>query len=476
MIPLPCPLYLGGKRTNNKVMNDQSKLGGRRWAAIILIGLFGQIAWAIENNYINLWVFSQSHDAAHITWMTMASAVIATLTTFFIGALSDKLGKRKVFIAAGYTIWGVTVFAFGLMSLKNMTALSGNVVQGIMLVGIMNVIVDCVMTLFGSTANDAAFNAYVTDETNEKNRPLVESVLSVMPLFAMAIMLGVGMTLGIPGDQGSMSNSEWADKIAQPWFIFFLVFGIATTIVGIASFFLLPKDHIAPNREDHYFKHMVKGFRPRTVKSNPLFYIALLTFMLFNIAVDSFMPYILVYVQGLAEVNRSIGFMGAMAIIFGVAAAIVLLIGANLKRLGAMKVLFPSIGIMFVGALLFFLVNDAVAGVIVAGIALMGGYLTGTTVLGAKIRDLTPEDDVGAFQSVRMVFVVMVPMIVGSNLSLPFFSTSEVIDPSTGTNTRTPNKWMFLVTMIACALSLAPAIWLFIADKKANKLKDIQAE
>ena len=71
------------------------KLGARRWAAILLIGLIGQIAWAIENNYINLWVYSQSHNADHITWMTMASAVVATLTTFFIGALSDRIGKRK---------------------------------------------------------------------------------------------------------------------------------------------------------------------------------------------------------------------------------------------------------------------------------------------------------------------------------------------------------------------------------------------
>ena len=87
-------------------MKDKThSLGARRWTAIILIGLFGQIAWAIENNYINLWVYSQSHNASHITWMTMASAVVATLTTFFIGALSDKLGKRKVFIAAGYSMY-----------------------------------------------------------------------------------------------------------------------------------------------------------------------------------------------------------------------------------------------------------------------------------------------------------------------------------------------------------------------------------
>ena len=32
----------------------EGSLGARRWISIVLIGLFGQIAWAIENNYINL--------------------------------------------------------------------------------------------------------------------------------------------------------------------------------------------------------------------------------------------------------------------------------------------------------------------------------------------------------------------------------------------------------------------------------------
>ena len=459
-------------------MNSRkTSLGGRRWTAIILIGLFGQIAWAIENNYINLWVFSQSHDASHITWMTMASAVVATLTTFFIGALSDKLGKRKIFIAAGYSIWGVSVFLFGLMSLSNMKNMAGGDIKtALVLVGVMNVIVDCLMTMFGSTANDAAFNAFVTDETNEKNRPLVESILSVMPLLSMAIMLGVGMILGLPGTQGETPDAVWADKVAQPWLIFFLVFGIATTLVGIASFFLLPKDHIEPNREDHYFKHMVKGFFPKTIKQNPLLYIALLAFMMFNIGVDSFMPYIMVYMQNLPFMGRDgLDFIIALAVIFGIATAVVLVVGALLNKIGKTRVLFPALAVMFAGALTLFLVKgDSYAGALSGGTALIAGYLVGTAALGAIIRDLTPENDVGAFQSVRMVFVVMIPMVVGSNLSLASFQTKEAYDPSTGSNAKTPDHWMFLVTMIVCVLTLIPLIWLAVQQSKKNRIETVK--
>lgn len=101
--------------------NEKKRLGVREWIAIILIGFAGQLAWAIENNYINMWVYSQTGNSEYITWMTMASAVAAAITTFFMGALSDRLGSRKYFIAGGYTIWGVSVFAFSLISRHNMT-------------------------------------------------------------------------------------------------------------------------------------------------------------------------------------------------------------------------------------------------------------------------------------------------------------------------------------------------------------------
>ncbi len=440
-------------------MNEQ-KLGARRWVAIILIGLIGQIAWAIENNYINLWVYSQSHNADHITWMTMASAVVATLTTFFIGALSDKLGKRKVFIAAGYSIWGVFVFLFGIMSFTNMQSLAGgNATQALLLVGIMNVIVDCLMTFFGSTGNDAAFNAYVTDVTNQKNRPLVESILSVMPLISLALMLLFGGILGIPNPELSPENA------AKPWLIFFLVTGILTTLVGITSFFLLPKDEILPNREQGYFKHMVVGFRIKSVKENPIFYIALLAFLFFNIGVDSFMPYIMVYFQNMTSFGKD-HFLLGMGLIMGIASITVIVIGALLDKIGKIKVLIPSVIFMAAGAMWLFFVGDTFALLIIGGILLMVGYLVGTTALGAEIRDLTPKGDVGAYQSVRMVFVVMLPMVIGSNLSSAVFQSGEKINDF-GQPEKAPDHFMFLVTAIAVVLSLAPIIWLIIAKKKS---------
>ena len=101
----------------------------------------------------------------------------------------------------------------------------------------MIVIMDCVMTFFGSTANDAAFNAFVTDNTNENNRSKVESVLSVLPLLALiAVIVVAGMFVDV------------GDGDVKRWDIFFYIFGGITLVIGIISFFLAPKDVVEPNK------------------------------------------------------------------------------------------------------------------------------------------------------------------------------------------------------------------------------------
>ena len=87
-------------------MNTTTKLSARKWITLILIGLFGQFAWTIENMYFNVFLYNTiSTDPWYIAEMVGWSAAAATLTTLLMGALSDKLGRRKPFIAAGYVLW-----------------------------------------------------------------------------------------------------------------------------------------------------------------------------------------------------------------------------------------------------------------------------------------------------------------------------------------------------------------------------------
>ena len=81
--------------------------------ALIIFSLTGQIAWVVENMYFNVFIYKMFHASpADISAMVMASAVAATVTTLIMGALSDKLGKRKVFMAGGYILWGISILSF----------------------------------------------------------------------------------------------------------------------------------------------------------------------------------------------------------------------------------------------------------------------------------------------------------------------------------------------------------------------------
>ena len=303
------------------------------------------------------------------------------------------------------------------------------------------------MTFFGSTANDAAFNAFVTDNTETSNRGKVESVLSVLPLVAMIAVVSLqGMLVGTDKD----------------WLWFFVVFGGITSISGVVCIFLLPKDVKAPNKEEPYFKNIVHGFRPSVIKSRPKLYFALIAFMVFSIGIQIFMPYFMVYIQ------RVLGFdlVSAAGPILGVACVLTVLFGFFMDKIGKYKLVFGALAATVVGGLFLFFFK-AYVGVIIGGIILMTGYLVATAVLGAKIRDYTPEKETGLFQGVRMVFVVMIPMVTG-----PFIGRGVSKINGTyalneyGEMSVLPNEFIFLFAALTMLLVIVPLLLLINKERE----------
>ena len=88
----------------------------RFWLALIIFGLLGQVAWVVENMYFNVFIYNMfKASPADIASMVSASAIAATVTTIIMGALADKLGKRKMFICFGYIAWGISILLFALI-------------------------------------------------------------------------------------------------------------------------------------------------------------------------------------------------------------------------------------------------------------------------------------------------------------------------------------------------------------------------
>ena len=444
-----------------------NKIGLRRWLSFILAGFVGQLAWAIENNYFNVYVYDCTSNYSFITAMVIASAATATITTLLMGAVSDRLGRRKALISFGYILWGLSIIFFAFLDPKSSFSMVAN---NAFLAGTLIVIMDCVMTFFGSTANDAAFNAFVTDNTNENNRAKVESVLSVLPLLALiAVIVVAGIFVDVkPGDP-------------KHWDIFFYVFGGITLLIGIISIFLTPKDICVANKEQNYWSNIIYGFRPKVIKGNPILYITLIAFMVFNIGLQVFMPYFILYVQNVLGIVGD-AFTLSLGIVLLGASLITIIFGLFMDRIGKNKIMIPALIVGAIGgAVIFFIpANQGTGtqiGLIIGGIVLMTGYLVSTAVLGAKVRDYTPEKEVGLFQGVRMLFTVLVPMIIGPLIGRGLcYIGGEPYQNEYNQTVWPPNKWLFLVTGIIFALAIIPVLWMIFTEKKINQVEEKKDE
>ena len=433
--------------------NMNNKIGIRKWLSFIIAGFVGQLAWAIENNYFNLYVFDCTKDYTFIPIMVAASAAAATITTLLMGALSDRIGKRKAFISFGYILWGISIILFAFLDPNsNLSIVTGSA----MAAGTMIVVMDCVMTFFGSTANDASFNAYVTDKTQERNRGKVESVLSILPLIAMIAVVGLDGALTAEGKRN--------------WLVFFLVIGGLTTIVGIISIFLLPKDEIQPNKEEPYIKNIFYGFRPSVVKNNPILYLVLTTFMIFSIGIQVFMPYLMVYIDQVLEI-KDLNFTITLGVVLILASIITVVFGLFMDKIGKNKIMIPAIAVTVAGAVGMFFVSKsfAMGGVMIAGTIMMTGYMIGTAVLGAKVRDYTPENEVGLFQGVRMIFIVLIPMVTGPYIGrgVSYINAQTYVNEYNQTVIQ-PNAFIFLFAGLVICLAIIPT--LIIIKKEKEKL------
>ena len=69
----------------------KSKLSIKFLSALSIFGLIGQVAWVVENMYLNVFIYKMfGASAGDISLMVALSAVVATLTTVFMGALADR--------------------------------------------------------------------------------------------------------------------------------------------------------------------------------------------------------------------------------------------------------------------------------------------------------------------------------------------------------------------------------------------------
>lgn len=431
-------------------------LGAKIWFCAIFFGLIGQIAWIVENMYFatfaqDIFANSNKGELSYIvtTLMVIFSAITATVTTIFAGGLCDKTGKRKPFISYGYIFWGVTIMLFATIPMR---------AEGAMVAGVaaMLVIFDCIMTLAGSTSNDAAFSAWVVDHTDTTNRGKVNAILSVLPVIAVVLVF-IGL--------GPLYKKENASN----W-LFFVVLGAIPLVSGVLGAFILKdKPGLVKNANPNYLKETFYGFRPAVVKKNKMLYVALTASCIVGIAQQTFFSYLINFVT--VTLGLGDGFVIPLAVIIVASAVFTGVCGMMYDKFGRKKFYIPLLIIMILSTLSLYLIKFTNGGagmqaiLYVGGIFMMGAILSLGGALGATFQDYIPKGYEGRFQGVRMCFSVLIPMIVGPIISMIIGLDAMGMN---GANFVPPYE-IFLAAAVISVFAIIPIIFVI---KDSTRLRE----
>ena len=455
--------------TNERMKNMiKEKLTKLNWFTICLFSFMGGVAWNIENMYFNTFlynsVYANASEAAMagsmapttaISRMVALSAIAAVLTTFVMGTLSDKMRNRKVFISVGYILWGLVTAFFGFITRDNVASLLGLTDEAKILTTTVWIVIvmDIIMTFMGSTSNDAAFNAWLTDITTPKVRPVMETVLTFVGFLCVASVMGVGSL----AQSGAVSYRD-----------FFLYLGLIVSACGVAGLFLIKNPDYRKTESESkssYWADLFYGFRPSVIKDNSRLYLTLLAVGFSSVAYQVFFPYLLVYLQyviipdnGGADFITPGVIATAVVVIIALVVSLVLLLKVSGKNKAAGLV--PSAILMTTG--LCILSSSTSIYVVLIGIvpAVVGNLVMGIQ-FNAAIKDFIPEGKAGLFQGIRMIFTVLIPMVVGPWLGDLACRKSEITYMNEyGVETIVPSNSMFIYSAVVSVFVIIPLFFL----------------
>lgn len=423
-------------------------LNKRTWVAIIILGFLGSLAWGVENQFFNTFIYNTiTPDPRPVSWMVAASAITATLASIFMGALSDRIRSRfgrKPFLLIGYLGWGITTALFPTAALFHSIGIAV----------FMAIMFDCVMTFFGSSANDSVFHAYVADITTVNNRGKVMGVLEILTWVALLIVYGgAGIIIDALG-----------------YYAFFYMIGGLVFVLGLIASILLQEPKVAIEKpKGSYWSQIADTFRWATLSKQRDLLLLLVSITLWGVAQQIFFPYLMIYINTYLEIPT----MQASLIIFcailfgGIATAYPL--GLLADRWGRRNVALAAVIAEMVGLIAFSLARSVPA-LILTGILWLAPISAWTIATGAWSKDLFPEDKRGQFGGYVILFSVALTMVPGPLLGswlITTFGIPTVLDGKAG---FMPTSLIFQAGGIATLLAALPL--LRIGKQKKLDLKD----
>ncbi|MFX0025619.1 MAG: MFS transporter [Candidatus Hermodarchaeota archaeon] len=412
-------------------MSKSEKLPRRIIWSIILLSFSGELAWAVENQFFNLFIYKEIAPVPlYVSLLVAITAVVSTVTTILMGALSDVRGKRKVFLLIGYIFWTITTAIFPIAGLF----------QPVWLAVTIAIIFDSIMTFFGATANDATLNAYVTDVTTLENRGKVSSLKEIMFMTATLIVYAFSSFL-----------IETFD-----FYSYFYIIAILVGIFGIPGALITPEPKDLKPNELGFKRTIKRTFTIGTIKANKDLFIVLISVGLSSIAFNIFFPFVLIYLQYELLLDPLIAsLLIFIALLTSIIAAYPM--GKLVDKIGRKKIGLFAIIIESIGLLLFAFSRIEIFLAITSSLWVFG-MLSYNIATKTWLKDLYPEDKRGQFHGYFLLFSVLIGMTIGpliGGLIAEIFGT-PYIDPETTIPGFIPPPILFIIAGIMMLLALIP--------------------
>lgn len=411
---------------------------------LLLLSLAGQLAWAVENQFFNTFLYDKiTPNPQAVSWMVAITAMVSTVTTILMGTLSDRTrtrwGKRRPYLFVGYILWGVFTVVFPLAALFQPVAL------GIF----MAILFDSIMSFFGATASDAAFSAYVTDITTDENRGRVTGSLEIMKWVAFLVIYGgAGYIIQVVG---------------YHWF-FYIIGGLVALIGAICTPFTREEPQ-TDKPQEKYWQQIANTFSFSSLRSNREFFLILIALTLFMVGINVFFSYLLIYLQHYIQLSiAQSSILVAVAILVG-GIGLAYPIGWLVDHWGRRQVATLSVVLEAIGLIAFSLSHSFWA-LLLTGILWLAPFAAWTISTSAWTRDLFPEEKRGQFAGYYVLFNVAFTMIPGSLLGGWLASTYGVPTVIDGKAGFIPSPLLFQVAGVMVLLALIP---LFIIGKKRTE-------